>query len=668
MIAALLDLETAGSHAAGGDLGGFARLLESGRGLTSRWMSIDRHILVQIEKSPGTGLAGLSGNNRGHGWAPGRAPSGRLALFNGQFHNRAAIAAELGAPELNAKLPGESPMANGALVATLYALALDRWGDSADEHIIGHYCAIVLAPDRASLRLARSPLVAPPLHFRCDTGHGRQRALAASIPRSLFWQCDTTRRVDLDRLGRSRLVDYTDRFAGWYEGCGRVPLGSAVTLTPSGYTETWRYDLFSRPQLRLRRDEDYVEAANALLDEGVAAALAGARRPGVLLSGGLDSSQVALSALRQLPEHQDLPSFTFGPEAQWTGPAPPGQYAREFPAVAALAAAYPRLRPEFFTNDGQDFRRGMRELLSAMDCGALALGLVWEQQDLYERARELGCDVLLGGDWGNLTFSNNAPWAPVEFFRRGRWLKLWQVLRHQPADIRPMWQRFLARAIMPQLSATLWRRAYRWQHGTAPDGLTRSGLSPEWESSQRLFERAANAGLDVARIQFASKEQFWRRIMTEDGQDHEQVLQGMEQIHGVAMRDPTAYRPLVEFCYGVPTEQFTRGSMDRFLARRMAAGRLPEAQRLNTDIGQHHGDWPLRVGRARDELIEELDRMTGDDDIAAMFDLAGLRRSLEDFSPGDADADDASIPNRTALVLAIGGGRFIAYAKGRNDI
>ena len=666
MIAALLDPDGSGKDGAG-----FARLLEFGPGRASHWAAVDGHLLAQVTN--GTQIADrsanrdLSGVGKRRGWGPGHAPSGRLTLFNGEFHNRAAIAAELGAPELAMSPPGTR---NGD--ATLYALALDRWGDAADEHIIGHYCTIDLAPDRASLRLARSPLVAPPLHFRADAGRGAgsagRGASAASIPRPLFWQSDTKRRVNLDRLARSTLIDFTDRFAGWYEGCGRVPLGSALTLTPSGFTETWRYDLFSRPQLRLARDQDYVEAANGLLDQGVAAALAGAQRPGVLLSGGLDSSQVALSALRHLPEEQTLPSFTYGSETQWTGAAPAGRYASEFPAVARLAAAYPRLRPEFFTHDGQDFRQGMRDLLAAMDCGPPGLGIAWAQHDLYRRARERGCDVLLTGDWGNLTFSNSAPWAPVEFFRRGRWLRLWQVLRHEPGDRRPLWRRFLARVVVPQLPAPLWRGA----HGQAADGLMRSGLSPVWAARHRLVERASAGGLDIERRRSVSKQQFWQRLMTEDGQDHDQIVQGMQQLHGIPLRDPTAYRPLVEFCYGVPTEQFTRGSMNRFLARRMAAGRLPDELRLNRDLGLHHGDWPLRIGRARGELIAELDRMAGDDDIAAMFDLPGLRRSLEDFAgpgagPGVA-GDGAGMMYHSALSLAIAGGRFIAYAKGRNDI
>jgi asparagine synthase (glutamine-hydrolysing) len=310
----------------------------------------------------------------------------------------------------------------------------------------------------------------------------------------------------------------------------------------------------------------------------------------------------------------------------------------------------------------------MRDLLAAMDCGAPGQGLVWAQHDLYERARARGCDVLLTGDWGNMTFSTSAPWAPVEFFRRGRWLRLWQVLRHEPVDQRSMWRRFLARVVMPQLPAPVWRRAYGWRHGAAPEGLRRSGLSAGWAARHNLVEQARNAGCDVERLQFTSKRQFWQRLMTEDGQDHEQVTQGLQQLYGIPLRDPTAYRPLVEFCYGVPTEQFTRGPLNRFLARRMGAGRLPEELRLNRDIGLHHGDWPSRIGRARAELIAELDRMAGDDDIAAMFDLPGLRRGLENFSLADTGQDANGMLFQSALPLAIAGGRFIAYAKGRNDI
>jgi asparagine synthase (glutamine-hydrolysing) len=303
-----------------------------------------------------------------------------------------------------------------------------------------------------------------------------------------------------------------------------------------------------------------------------------------------------------------------------------------------------------------------------MDCGAPALGLAWAYHDLYQRARARGCDVLLTGNWGNMTFSNAAPWAPVEFFRRGQWWRLWQLLRHEPHDPRPLWRRFVARVLMPQLPGGLWRRAYGWWHGAPPEGLRRSGLAPDWAAKHHLVEQARSAGWDVERMQFTSQRQFWQRLMTEDGQDHEQVLQGLQQLYGIPLRDPTAYRPLVEVCFGVPTAQFTRGKMNRFLARRMAAGRLPDELRLQRERGLDHADWPLRIDRARGELIAELDRMAGDGDISAMFDLPGLRRSLEGFSPGSADAAGDAMLFQSALPLVIAAGRFIAYAKGRNDI
>jgi asparagine synthase (glutamine-hydrolysing) len=118
----------------------------------------------------------------------------------------------------------------------------------------------------------------------------------------------------------------------------------------------------------------------------------------------------------------------------------------------------------------------------------------------------------------------------------------------------------------------------------------------------------------------------------------------------------------------LPTDQFMRDGIDRWLARRMAAGRLPDEQRFNRYHGVHDADWHVRMGRAREELIEELDRMADDPDIAEMLDIPALQKRLREFpaeSTLDADLWHAYI---VTIPLAISAGRFVAYAKGRNDI
>ncbi len=153
-----------------------------------------------------------------------------------------------------------------------------------------------------------------------------------------------------------------------------------------------------------------------------------------------------------------------------------------------------------------------------------------------------------------------------------------------------------------------------------------------------------------------------------DRQHLDDANQGFEQLYGIPYRDPTAYRPLVEFCFGLPTDQFLRDGVDRWLARRMAEGRLPEAQRLDRGQGWQDADWHVRLGRARGELLDEIERMEADEDIAAMVDLPALRALLADFPDQPPSELFGATPYKMAIARGINAGRFIAYAKGRNDI
>jgi len=583
--------------------------------------------------------------------------AGFNVAFNGQLANRRHLAEQLSCQD--------------ASPARVYAAALDRWGDEADQHLTGHYCAIAVRPD-GSIRLARSPFAAPPLHFR----RSAQRIVASCHPRSLFWRDEGGQRLDLVRLSRTMLFDFSDRFAGAWEDCFRVPIGSALHVTRDSHSEVWRYDLFASPPVRFPRDEDYIDAALALFDEAVGHALEGSRQPAIMLSGGLDSASIAASAVRQLPAGTTLRGYTLEPEDDWDDRVQVGRHAREFDRVQDLTALYPALKAERITSTGLDFRHRHRDLMQRMDQAVLGSGFGFQFIHAYEQAEQAGCDLMLSGDLGNLTFSNTGKWGFVEYFLKGRWTQLWKALRHNPFDPRPMWRRFAVLSLLPLVPDRIWRAVMRLRPGGIPKWNEHICVAPEWLAQHDLIAKAKAAGALDDRQHDRRREDYWISTFAEQNQEGDEYGQGIELEFGIVSRDPTAYRPLAEFCYGLPTDQYLRDGIQRRLAREMGRGRLPDSIRLDVSRGIQAADWRRRLLRIRGDLMEELDRFADDPDISAVIDLPRVRTMLEGMAteaPKASEMDDTNfladtIGNFIAVPLAISTGRYIAYSKGRNDI
>lgn len=589
----------------------------------------------------------------------GQPQTGNItALINGWIGNQDELCETLG-------------LAPSTPNCALYAAAIGRWGDTADNYIKGHYCAIAWCHDETRLRLARSPFQAPPLHFRAAPNG----IIASPLIRSL-WLGDedgalSERELDLVKLAALAAGDGSDQSRGWYPHCRQVPLGMAVELSLQGGKTAertiWRYDLFACPQIRFPRDEDYVEAALELFDQGVAGVLQGMKAPAAMVSGGLDSPMVAASALRQMPAGTPLHGYTYAPESDWQGAVADGVIADESAIAVRFAAMHPGLVHRVLRNDGEDFRHHISELIRAMDCAPPSLPLVFPLHSACDDAKLAGCDVMLTGDLGNDGFSSSAPWAHNEYFRSFRWRQLALALRKNHADPRSMFRRFLALVAAPMLPGPIWQIASRMAHGPQIDHLVVRGLNRDWADRQELTLRPALAHHRTGRYDTATRKAAWQHIMAHGDYELAEAYQGFEQIYGITCRDPTAYRPLMEFCWGIPTDQFMRDGTDRWLARRMAKGRLPEEQRQLRDHGLTGADTYHRIRRIRHELRAQVERMEDDPDMAAMLDLPALAARLDHMPETPPPGDCADHPYKIGIPLAFSAAYMIAHAKGRND-
>lgn len=578
-------------------------------------------------------------------WPATRSASGDHVLFCGHIDNRADLRAQLSVP--------------GTTDAALFAAAHAAWGQDAALRVIGSFAVIILDDAAQTLTLLRSPLVGPPLHI----WHDADRSVVASSPRALFATGDVPRVLNEQKIADSLYLNYTDYQQGWFAGVTRLPAGHVARLTRSGMTLSRYHDPAAIAQVRLASDAEYLDAADSLLRAATDAALDGALRPAVSLSGGYDSQAVAAYALRARPG-QRLVGLTSVPQPGWDAVAGPGVFGDEWPYVDALAQMYPDLDAHRVQADDLSFDTKLDAMFLLTGVAPRnAMNQSWLHA-VRMTARDLRCDRLLTGSWGNISFSYGGEGAISGWLARGHWLRAAQEVwaggprRYAP---RRLWRQGLA-PLLPDL-----RLPRIGAQTPIDDPRTWCALNPDYMARMRVAERAAEQGFD-ARFRMGASSGAIRLAMIGNGALEGADLDlGMTILHGIETRDPTAYRPLVEFCLGLPDDQFLRAGRKRWLAQRLLAGKVPPMVLREKRRGLQTADWALRLHRQRPDLLAELDRLAKDPDMAARFDLPGLRRTLHDWSGGTPKDPVLAAQLRLALPRALVTARFIRHVDGRND-
>ncbi len=600
-----------------------------------------------IHDSAPVSLAGWA--DAGTGTNPIFAIGTVRTVFDGWIANR---------PELRRELA----LSADAGDSEIYSHAVQAWGDRADAHVDGHYAAIWASP--SGLRLARSPLAAPPLHWKRNAN----RIVAASLLRCLeLVDGAPLGRIDLELQHAVLAGDLRHAERGWYPDTGRVPLGRAIWIgaVDDSPRDLWRYRFSPDPATRGASLADAVSRTSHLLDAAVAGATCGNERIAISLSGGLDSSLVAEAAMRVRPQSH-VSAYCYAPEGDAPQPTP-GDWPRDWVLDETGAARDfarfhgDRLTLEPVRSDGADFRTGMDDLLAISRCAPREIGFMFQLADACAMAAANGCTAMLGGDEGNSTISASGSWAYRHWFLRLRWRRMWRELRLRAHDERPIWRRFGAlvlRQLLPRRTDRHTFERYLANLGLPRDTADRLhwGTRPQTELPVTGSARA-HGPREIA-------------ALLENGDDggRGDALKAVECRHGIPYRDPTVTRALAEYCLALAPDIFLHDGVNRRLAREIAKGKMPEAQRLGVRHGLTGADWLARTARNRSSVLGEITRMQSDPDIASIIDLAAIKRRVESLpETARGDVDDLTFTT-AGLPAAIAAGRMIARAKGRNNL
>jgi asparagine synthase (glutamine-hydrolysing) len=562
--------------------------------------------------------------------------------------------------ELTEALQIQTAQARTLCDAAILLAAIERWDESCIERLIGDYAFALWDTTRRRLLLARDPLGQRPLHY-----HRGDKVIAfASMPKGLHALPEISYAPDEEKITEFLALIPETGPRSFFLGVERVEPGHVVAVTANGISKR-RHWQPSRRQITLRRPDDYSEALRALLDQAVLCRLRGAEDVGVYLSGGLDSGAVAATAARLLaPSGRRVFAFTGVPREGYDGPTPRNRIINEAPNAAATAALYPNIEHVLIRNEGRSPLDDLDRNFLLFDRPLLSIcGTGWSTS-FGNAMRERKLKVTLGGDLGNMGLSYNGLELLPELFRSGRWLHLWREARALVSPGRMRWRGVLANTFGPWCPPALWVWLNKVVNGYSLEVSDYAAIHPRRFAEFDLQARARARNLDLVyrpwKDSFAMR--LWALQRVDPGNYRKGGLAGWQLDH----RDPTADVRLLEFCLAVPTEQFLSDGMQRALARRALADRLPKQVLNETRRGLQVADWHEDLTVARERVTGELDRLEACTAANSALDLPRLRHLTENWPSSGWERDEVIMPYRYALLRAISTGHFLRKVTGGN--
>lgn len=470
--------------------------------------------------------------------------------------------------------------------------AFEKWKEQAPVHLLGDWAFAVWDAAHQRLFIARDHSGSAGIYYY----RNHHLFIFASSLKALFAHPDVPRRMNTCALTQGNPFRL-DNGATVYEDIFQLPPGRMVTVTSDKTMIRTYWSPGDAPDIRFKSDEAYSEAFLDLYTEAVRCRLRSSGPVAATLSGGLDSGSVAALAARELSlRGEHLRAFSSIPLYDISKTVPQNRIGDESVLVDELIRFFGHIDCTYIKAEGISPLAGLRHVLDTEVHPFHNASNAYWIIALLKAAQQSGCRVLLTGQCGNFTISyagNRDQWL-WDLVQTGRWRTYWHEVRAwkkiNRASLLQMGKSQILRPIIPGTWVRRYRRPQknrRWVHPSNTRYKTLEGP----EKQKTGFTRGDPAIQSIARILSKGATSIWNELGAE---------------FGLEVRDPTFDKRIIEFCLGLPQNQYTRDGRDKLLIRRTMAGLMPERILWNTRKGKQAGDIIQRVRADQTEMNSTL--------------------------------------------------------------
>lgn len=533
----------------------------------------------------------------------------------------------------------------------LLAAAYERWGSDCVLHLRGEYAAAIWNHANQELFCFRDPLGHRPLYYTSRPGCF---AFASQIKSLLPFPWVS------GELEPARLVEFLgslsvgiDHNLTYFRQIFRVLPGSTMTFSSTGIVTRSYWRPNPERVLPIRSRQDYIEEFRELFRRALVRRIGDRDRVGLCLSGGFDSSCIAIGAASILAE-RGASLHAFVSVASSGLPATPVDTHK---ICDALKRQLPNLEVHYCY-------REENTLLADPDLNAIAeapLGPLGQRLHLlFRQARNQGIDVMLTGYGGDHAISPRGAGFLYDLLQQGQWANLWRESRARARLIGlPLWRTVYRELLVPTLPRWLWHSMLRIRDGSSP-----------WREHILCTDAFARSAAVLNTLKRHPSRGFRRRPGMRaagcEGLEYVQSGRGFDETFNLAWHSrlelcrPLLDLDLVEFALALPPQQHVRDGKRRMLLRDAFGEALP---RELADRSEHNdfivpdlGGWAATQQAEIANLLADLNRQEWLTQIVDTVRLNQLNRSW---------SGDPTIDLRTAMLLLRGlsGAHFAVWAR-----
>jgi asparagine synthase (glutamine-hydrolysing) len=499
--------------------------------------------------------------------------------------------------------------------STLILEAYKKWGTECPHHLLGDWVFALWDAGEQKLFIARDHHGLTGLYYF----HGPKFFAFSSGLKGLLALPGIPRRLNEIRIAQILTAWAQHGAPTVYEGIYRLPPAHTITIKQETVKVKRYWYLEDTPRLRLKSDEEYVEAFLEIYSEAVHCRLRSARPVGITLSGGLDSGSAAALAAGELAKKgRPLLAFSSAPLYDVSGTLPEQRF-DEPPYIKATAGYVGNIDLTFSRSEHITPLQGLEQGLALHDEPVHAASNQYWILSLWEAARGRGVGTMLTGAGGNNTISWHGTGYLAQLARDMHWKTLYREFR--------AWRKLtptpLVRAIKEQILKPLtplvikkWRRRLRggnqpWENYSAinVDFAHRINITKEMDKQGHdpTFSPVANS----RRLRYTGIKPGRSMV----GCRLQQTGSGF----ALDIRDPTMDRRVIEFCLAIPDHQYVREGNGRFLIRRAMEGMLPPGVLHNRQRGLQATDIGIRLRKCARQIKAELQRIENESRLAREF-------------------------------------------------